>query len=261
MKKEKIHFVHEYLLNPVHPISVAVIGCGGTGSNVLVNLVAMHLSLKALGHAGLYVYAFDDDTVTEANAARQLFYPSDIGINKAEVLISRINRSYGLDWLAIPNKFDDSIHRNLNNITISCVDSMKSRKAIGKTINQAMKKKERREREDSTPYYWIDTGNGKDYGQIILGTIEEYKYKSKEYHNISKLPDVTEVLKGAKDARGYDEPSCSLMEALGKQDLYINKNIAMYATDMLWKMFRQGRINFRGLYVNLGNLQINPIQL
>lgn len=263
MKKQKIHFVHPYLLNPLHPISISVIGCGGTGSNVLANLIPLHLSLKALGHAGIYVYAFDDDIVSEANTSRQLFYPSDIGLNKAEVLISRINRSYGLDWMAIPVKYQKNGYSEITgaNITISCVDSMKSRKSIHQMIYKDIQKINLNTREDQQQLYWIDTGNGKDYGQVIIGTITESKQKSKEYHVVSKLPNAIDEFKGVRDKKGYDEPSCSVMESLGKQGCYTNKSIALYTTELLWHMFRKGRIFNRGVYVHLGRLQVNPIKL
>lgn len=268
MKKQKMHFVPDYLLSPVHPITVNLIGCGGTGSNILANLVALHLSLKALGHPGLFVYAFDNDIVTEANAARQLFYPGDVGMNKATCLISRINRSYGLNWTSIPEKYEyemmELTKQNnkkvslTSNITISCVDSVKARKSIGKALKQAAKSKQQDHRK---PFYWIDTGNGKDFGQVILGTVDVVKRKSDKYHAVQTLPNVLQEFPNMKDDKNDDQPSCSLAEALSKQDLYINKSIAMYTTNMMWKMFRKAMLPFRGIYVNLEMLSTNTILL
>ena len=34
---KKIHFTDRYLLNPRHPVTVFVIGAGGTGSQVITN--------------------------------------------------------------------------------------------------------------------------------------------------------------------------------------------------------------------------------
>lgn len=56
-------------------------------------------------------------------------------------------------------------------------------------------------------------------------------------------------------------PSCSLAEALSKQDLFINSIMAQYACNLLWKMFREASINYHGLYVNLETLNINPISV
>ncbi len=47
---KKIHFTDRYLLNPRHPVTVFVIGAGGTGSQVITNLARMSMALQALGH-------------------------------------------------------------------------------------------------------------------------------------------------------------------------------------------------------------------
>ena len=52
----------------------------------------MSVALQALGHPGLHVTVFDPDTVTEANIGRQLFSGSELGLNKAAALATRINR-------------------------------------------------------------------------------------------------------------------------------------------------------------------------
>lgn len=89
---KKIHYTDRYLLNPHHPVTVFVIGAGGTGSQVATNLARMSIALQALGHPGLHVTVFDPDTVTEANIGRQLFSESELGLNKAVALVTRINR-------------------------------------------------------------------------------------------------------------------------------------------------------------------------
>src|SRR5689334_2966599 len=81
-KKISVHYTEQYIINPPHPITINVIGCGGTGSQVLNSLARMNSALKALGHTGLYVRAVDPDKVTEANMGRQLFSMADVGTYK-----------------------------------------------------------------------------------------------------------------------------------------------------------------------------------
>ena len=69
----KIHYTDNYLLKPYHPVTVFIIGAGGTGSQVITNLARMDTALQASGHPGLHVTLFDPDTVTQANIGRQLF--------------------------------------------------------------------------------------------------------------------------------------------------------------------------------------------
>lgn len=101
----KIHYTDKYLLNPYHPVTVSVIGAGGTGSQVVTGLARMSVALQALGHLGLHVTVFDPDTVTEANIGRQLFSETELGLNKAVALVTRINRFFGYAWEAKGRSF------------------------------------------------------------------------------------------------------------------------------------------------------------
>ena len=65
-----------------------------------------------------------------------------------------------------------------------------------------------------------------------------------------------------KDARVKEEdsgPSCSLAEALEKQDLFVNSTLAQLGCNILWKMFRHGMIEHNGLYLNLATMKVNPV--
>ena len=110
---KRIHYTDSYLLSPYHPVSVFVIGAGGTGSQVVANLARMDMALRSLGHPGLHFTVFDGDTVSEANIGRQLFSPSEVGLNKAVALVTRINRFFrhGMDGgvapLPLPHGRDD----------------------------------------------------------------------------------------------------------------------------------------------------------
>lgn len=95
---KRVHYTDSYLINPQHPVTVNLIGAGGTGSQVLTCLARLDITLRGLGHPGLFVTLYDPDIVTESNIGRQLFSPSDMGLNKAQCLITRINNFFGNDW-------------------------------------------------------------------------------------------------------------------------------------------------------------------
>ena len=97
---KRVHYIDSYLINPQHPVTVNVIGAGGTGSQVLTCLARLDTALRGLGHPGLFVTVYDSDTVTEANIGRQLFSPSDTGLNKAQCLVTRVNNFFGNGWRA-----------------------------------------------------------------------------------------------------------------------------------------------------------------
>ena len=74
---KRVHYTDNYLMSPQHPVTVNLIGAGGTGSQVLTCLARLDAALRGLGHPGLFVTLYDPDIVTEANIGRQLFGPSD----------------------------------------------------------------------------------------------------------------------------------------------------------------------------------------
>ncbi|RZJ90140.1 MAG: hypothetical protein EOO20_09060, partial [Chryseobacterium sp.] len=123
--KKRVHIVYPYLINPTNSVSVNLIGAGGTGSQMLTALARINQALIALGHAGLQVNVFDDDIVQQANLARQLFTPHEIGLNKAVILINRINRFFGTNWKAVPERFEypskKPCENRMANVTVSCV--------------------------------------------------------------------------------------------------------------------------------------------
>lgn len=270
--KTAAHYTENYILNPAHPITINLIGCGGTGSQVLNSLARMNSALISLGHPGLFVRAIDPDKVTDANMGRQLFSPVDIGAYKSMVLIGRINRFFGLDWEGLPTFYKSNGDIRSANITISCVDSGKARKEI-KTALQLAKVQPIAQQHAyrptgmqpyEIPYYWMDFGNTQNRGQVIIGTIQSIKQPADcEHAGKATLPTVDKIHPDIlHDIKGEDQgPSCSLAEALGKQDLFINTNLANMGLGLLWKMFREAHIKYHGLYLNLETMQTNPLPI
>lgn len=264
-KGTKVHFTDHYLLNPTNPITINLIGAGGTGSQVLTCLARMNHALTELNHAGLSVRLWDDDVITEANLGRQLFAESELGLHKSVALINRANRFFGTDWKAETQKFElDSLNKMPDNgsanIYISCVDNVEARFGIAEILN----KLNTFGYYSNRAYYWIDFGNSQYTGQVLLSTIGNISQpKSEKYKTIENLPFVTEefgeLLKQSEVED--DTPSCSLAEALEKQDLFINSTLAQMGSSLLWNLFRNGMTEIRGFFLNLKNFQSQPIKL
>lgn len=266
IKKTKVHFTDNYLLNPTNPITINLIGAGGTGSQTLTALARMNHALIELGHAGFIVRLWDDDTVGEANLGRQLFAECELVMYKSVALINRVNRFFGTNWKAETMKFDKENLKEMSknnmyaNIYISCVDSVKSRFEIAEVLNQI----------DNGRYlanrscYWIDFGNSQNTGQVILSTIGTIRQpNSEKYETVGQLPFVTQefgdLLKQSEQED--DTPSCSLAEALEKQDLFINSTLAQMGSSLLWNLFRNGMTEKRGFFLNLKNFQSQPLKI
>lgn len=263
IEKTKVHFTDNYLINPTNPITVNLIGAGGTGSKVLTALMEMNHSLITLGHAGLNIRLWDDDIVTEANLGRQRFAECETGLYKSVALINRANRWSGTNWKAETIKFEkDSLERLPENasasIFISCVDSVKARFEIADILQRLSYSRAYSNR----PQYWMDFGNSQHTGQVILSTIGKVKQpNSEKYETVTNLPFVTEEFTDLlKQSEAMDDtPSCSLAEALEKQDLYINSTLAQMGCSLLWGLFRNGLTQYRGFFLNLQDFRSQPI--
>ena len=264
--KTKVHFTDNTLINPTNPITVNLIGAGGTGSQVLSALARMNHALTELNHAGLSVRLWDNDIITEANLGRQLFAESELGLFKSVALINRVNRFFGTDWKAETQKFEKDylgkIQSNMKSeIYISCVDSVKSRFDIAEILNEL--------KIDKSYYrnqckYWIDFGNSQFTGQVLLSTVGNIKQpNSEKYKTVENLPFITEefgeLLKISEEED--NTPSCSLAEALEKQDLFINSTLAQMGSSLLSNLFRNGLTENRGFFLNLKNFTAQPIKL
>lgn len=229
------HQIHPALLS--RAVQVAVVGAGGTGSALLPRLMQLHQAMIALGHpAGLAVTVYDDDSVSESNIGRQGYYPSDIGLNKATVLVNRLNMCWGTTWKAVPKRLNrsDNIHPD---IVIGCVDTRKARDAILGAVK-------------SNNAYWLDCGNALDSGQVVIGELGNTSVMKRP----DRLPTVAdlfpETVNPSLDATD-DIPSCSVADALKKQNLVINMAMATEAFNLLWTLFRTGSLNYCGKFVNL----------
>jgi PRTRC genetic system ThiF family protein len=263
--KTAVHIVNKEILQPYNPVTVNLIGAGGTGSQVLMALAKMNHSLIALNHPGLMVRVFDDDVVTRANLGRQLFISAELGLPKSVALINRVNRGFGTNWKAVTEKYDGQMRDSGGNtsatITLACVDSVQARVDISgilKTLNRKMGNSR------SRPLYYMDFGNSRDTGQVILSTIGKIEQPdSKRYRTVGQLAMVMdefgELLKASEVID--NTPSCSLAEALTKQDLFINPSLANLGASLLWQVFREGMLFYRGFFLNLKDFRAQPLKV
>lgn len=216
---------------------MTLIGCGGNGSSMLLNLARLHWALSELGHPGLRVTAYDGDMVSESNLGRQCFFAPDVGRNKADVLIHRINLAYGLNWRAELRHFGQQHDFFQNELVVVAVDSAGARRAFHEGFKAAHK----------YPII-LDLGNGSNFGQVLLG-------------GFSGLPSPYDQLPSLTDSQSEDRqlPSCSMAEALRAQELFVNSMGVTLASHLLWELFRKGRTNKAGFYFNLDPGKTVPV--
>jgi len=225
---------------------IALIGCGGNGSQMLTGLARLNHAITALGHPGLEVRAYDPDSVSEANMGRQLFGAFDVGSSKAHVLVNRVNAFFGLNWQAVYGRYDGRDH--LCDMAIACVDSARARAEIESHL------------EARNVQYLMDLGNRAADGQVLFGELST----NRELPAGSvALPSPYQVLPELVDlnAPEDDTPSCGLAEALERQELFVNQSIVTPALSILWEFFRHGRLTWHGAFVNLRTGTMRPLNV
>jgi PRTRC genetic system ThiF family protein len=268
MKKPNVHFIHKSLLSPVNPITVNVIGAGGTGSHLVEALARIHFILTATAKAGLHVQLFDHDVIESPNLGRAAFNENYLGMNKAVAVINHINRKYGTNWKGIPVNYVPknmkSIPKDrLANLTFSCVDSVQARLDIAEVLRLIGGSRDI-DRHRDRPLYLMDMGNDRKTGQVMLSTLTQIVQPESElFEPVEALPLLTdefaELLSGA-DRQDYS-PSCSILDALNKQSLFINSTLANLAGALLDEMLSDGVITVRGFFVNLETFTVNPMKI
>jgi PRTRC genetic system ThiF family protein len=251
------HRIHPELLE--RQVRVLVVGCGGTGSAVAAGLPYLHQALLARGHpGGLHVTVMDGDSISPTNCIRQPFARSEVGLNKAIVLVNRLNMFWGLKWEAVPAhlKRGTFISRSYAgddlraHIVIGCVDTRAARAAIRDAVGNW-----------SAVSYWLDLGNNTDSGQFILGEPLNERNRRARLRLRSAAELYPEIVDGRRDDDG--EPSCSVIEALERQEPFVNSTLAQHALALVGRLFRYVEISYHGGFVNLATgatsvLRIDP---
>ena len=251
------HRIHPELLE--RQVRVLVVGCGGTGSAVIAGLPYLHQSLVAHGHpGGLHVTVIDGDVISPTNCVRQPFARSEIGLNKAIVLVNRLNLFWGLKWEAVPVHLRPGtfISRSYSgddlraHIVIGCVDTRAARAVIRDAVGKG-----------STVSYWLDLGNNADSGQLILGEPLNERNRRATLRLRSAVELYPEIADPSLDDNG--EASCSSVEALDRQEPFVNSTLAHHALTLLARLFRYGEISYHGGFINLASgvtsvLRIDP---
>jgi len=226
------------------PVRIAVVGIGGTGSQFCDQLASMEVTLRKLGHCGFEVTLHDSDAIEDGNIGRQRFTRSDIGGNKAVLLCHRINLFYGLSWKAVPRHYEaDSPCRA--DLIVSAVDKAAFRAELGQAF-----------RNVRTGTLWLDMGNGEVSGNVIFGHLGRPSSES-----AIRLPNVFDLFPELANMQAEDDeaPSCSAEESIRRQSWPINRVAALAAIELLWTLFRNGRIESHGAFFSLAPMTIQPL--
>lgn len=239
------HLSPELTRRPVH---VLIVGCGGNGSAITAGLPYLHQAMLVHGHpGGLEVTLMDGDVVSPTNCVRQPFSQAEIGHSKAVVLVSRMNLFWGLKWHAVAEHFSAKTSVDRVDILIGCVDSRAARKVIAQKVTGTR----------SGVSFWLDLGNHATGGQFVLG--QPWNWENKR--SATRLRTVAELFPELVDPSLDNDglPSCSAVEALERQEPFVNPTLANHALALLARLFRHGSITYHGAFVNVAGCRVQPL--
>jgi len=190
----------------------------------------------------------DGDAISLTNCVRQPFSRSELGLYKAVVLANRLNIFWGLEWNAVPANLEKGARIEETDIVIGCVDTRAARAVIRDGTG-----------DFSNVDYWLDVGNGPDSGQFILGEpLNENNRRSRlRLRCVHEL--YPEIVDPSRDNDGL--PSCSAVEALDKQEVFVNPTLANHALALLGRLFRYGEISYHGGFVSLSGGSTTPLRI
>jgi PRTRC genetic system ThiF family protein len=200
----------------------------------------------------------DGDTVSPFNCVRQPFSQGEIGLYKGVVLVNRINLFWGLNWKAIPRALTAQTlaasyagygEPGLRpDIVVGCVDTRAARGIIAKSTAGR-----------SGVGYWLDAGNSASSGQFVLGEPQNARNKRSRMRLRTVAELYPEIVDPALD--DDNEPSCSAVEALERQECFVNTGIAQHALALLARLFRYGQISHHGGFVDVASSRSVPLSV
>ncbi len=220
-----------------------VVGAGGTGSFVVPAIARLIYELKQQQNKSAEMLIVDPDVVENGNIPRSNFCFAEVRRFKAQTLAERVATAWGIETNFSCEKFDAEKHLKSSNsdyrtltIIVGCVDNYLARREMHRALDEF------RSYGDASRVWWIDGGNGKASGQVLLGSTTK-PLKPEQYFTGTSIcralpapslqhPDLLEPEPIASSTR----ISCPERIRSGEQGLNINQRVAVEMVDMLTEM-------------------------
>lgn len=239
-------------LNPIDtPDAVILVGCGGTGSHVLPNILQYlkSLELKSKAFKMPDFILIDGDEVENKNLVRQRFTSVDVGKKKADALARRYSSVFGCRIASYSNYIghSDQLYNLASNYNypmfIGAVDNHRARLMIWDTCERFPHTKQ---------VIWIDGGNETHHGQVILSTWNLKTELLAEKWNMAGLGDSIQSIDLPNFFYHFPEEimliggtpptpanQCALNVAENPQTIHANATSAQAISNLLTQVFER----------------------
>jgi len=213
---------------------VVVVGCGGTGGFVADGLTRMLPSTIGL-------ILIDMDRVEERNLNRQSFTTADIGLFKSEALAKRLEGKYQrpVQYSVLPVGAADLP----KGIVVGCVDNGLARQTIADRIHDGQ--------------WWIDSGNGTNFGQVLIGNSKIEKLRPSFTANLCVRLPLPTIQQPALLAQIPRQRSCAEAVAADDQSPTINQAMGALVLEVVRRIIA-GTCPWMQLYLDLEAGTLTP---
>jgi hypothetical protein len=152
-------------------------------------------------------------------------------------------------------KKDRGGHQQLR-ILVGCVDNHLARREMHRVLRES-----ERYNSDAPDTWWIDGGNGKSSGQVLIGSATG-KIGSEKHFSTPSIcrslpapslihPDLLEKQKLPAQRREAEQFSCPELIRLGEQSLNINQRVAVEIGEMLNELLLNSSLRRFATYFDL----------
>ncbi len=244
-------------------LKIVIIGAGGTGSFAAQAIARLVFELKERGKS-VEMLIVDPDRVERGNIPRSNFCSAEIGRFKAQTLAERLALAWSLQVCYSNSLFDAEKHlkqttgsyRQLT-ILVGCVDNHFARA----DIHRALEGSEGYRSSGAANTWWIDGGNGKFSGQVVIGSTTR-RLGAVDCFSGSKIcralpapslfhPELLEDQEAGLRSKGTERISCPEFVRLGEQSLNINQRVAVEIAEMLSALLVAGSLRRFATYFDL----------
>lgn len=220
------------------PIEISIIGAGGTGGYLIRDLCRFIYSLEKriiVGQPKVSVVIYDGDIVEDKNILRQNYLPNDIGELKASVMATRHTRAFGTDISFVPRMFEHyDIHPKGKQIIVGCVDNNAARREMHTLFSKSAS-------FYSSDLYWIDAGNEKKTGQVIVG--------NRVLQSVTEI--FPEILSAESDSQ--EQVSCAERMLQDEQNMFVNLTAANLILNYIKSIILDIPMISNGVVFNIDN--------
>lgn len=239
-----------FLIPESPTVTIAIVGCGGTGSHIAQAAARLAAHCRDAGGPQILLGLIDGDTVEAKNVGRQLFSAADIGTNKAQALAGRFSAVFGLQVAAFPTMLGEQrLGHGGYGILVGAVDSAAGRRAL-------------RTQQAAWGWdLWLDCGNHEASGQVVVGST------AGDPHGLGmtgalKLPGLCGRLPSAPllypellvDAPRRPREDCAAAMQDNAQSLMVNQMMAAIASQYLYQIVVRRRLTTFQTVVDLDSL-------